>query len=103
MTCGRQITLKRVRLWMSSWIELATRCRPNSEAARSLAMAAQAGLVGGQARAFGIARCGAPLGVGQVGAEPAVALGQRLRMGQHDLDAVERILAGASGGGAPAG
>src|SRR5665647_1521331 len=43
--CGRQTTAKRVRLKASSWIAREATCRPNSLPARSLAIAAQAGLV----------------------------------------------------------
>ncbi|MNV37056.1 hypothetical protein D3C71_1285590 [compost metagenome] len=49
------------------------------------------GVGGGQAGALGIARHRAALGVRQVLGQPGLALGQRLRVGQHGLDAVERI------------
>ena len=45
----------------------------------------------GQARAFGIAGGGAPLGIGQVRGQPALALGQCLRMSVNRLDAFERV------------
>ena len=45
------------------------------------------GLIGGQAGAFGVAGHGAALGVGQMGGEPLLALGQRLGVGHHDFDA----------------
>ena len=62
----------------------------------------QAGLVRGQARAFGVAGNGAAFGVRQMLGQPALALRQRLRMRQHHLDAVERISC-AAGCGASAG
>ena len=72
----------------------ATMCRPNT---RGRAVAGQGGpgrVGGGQARAFGIARHGAALDIGQVLVQPVLALRQRLRMGQHGLDAVHgRLLA----------
>ena len=80
---------KRVRLWASSWIAGATTCRPNSLAARSLAMPARRAVEAGQPRAFGVARDRPPLGVRQVVAEPGVALRERLRMGADRVDAVE--------------
>ena len=82
---------KRVRLCGSSWIAGATTCRPYSLAARTLAMAASAASSAGQAGAFGVARDRPPLDVGQVVAEPAVALRERLRMGADCRDAVERV------------
>ncbi len=45
---------------------------------------------GSQPCAFGVAGYGAALRMGQVGVEPLLALGQRLRMGQHDLHAIGR-------------
>ena len=45
----------------------------------------------GQARAFGVARDRPAFGVGQVVAEPGMALRERLRMGADGVDAVERI------------
>eukprot|EP01136_Pigoraptor_vietnamica_P039263 Opistho-1_new@9838 len=47
------------------------------------------GVAGGQACAFGIAGDGTPFDMGQMRAEPALALRQRLGVGQDDLDAVE--------------
>jgi len=46
---------------------------------------------GGQARALGIARCGAALHVGQVVVQPALALRQRLRMRVDGLDARQGV------------
>ena len=46
---------------------------------------------GGQARTLGVAGDGAALGVRQVLGQPGLALRQGLRVGQHGLDAVERI------------
>ena len=45
----------------------------------------------GQARAFGVARGGAALGVGQVCGQPALALGQCLRVRVNRLDAFQRV------------
>ena len=82
---------KRVRLWASSWIAGATTCRPNSLAARSLAMPARRRVEARQPRAFGVARDRPALDVRQVVAEPAVALRERLRMGADRDDAFGRI------------
>ncbi len=88
---GCATTAKRVRLWASSWIAGATRCRPNSLAGAVAGDAGQARVEARQARALGIARDRAALGMGQVVAEPGVALGQRLRMGADGDDAFDRV------------
>ena len=59
---------------------------------RPVARNADPGRVGrGEPRPFGIAGGGAALDVGQMGVEPALALGQRLRVRVDGLDADQRI------------
>ena len=49
------------------------------------------GLSGGQSSAFGVAADRTSFGVGQVLAEPALALGQGLRVGQNHFDAFHGV------------
>jgi hypothetical protein len=49
-----------------------------------------AGVGGGQARPFGVAADCVALGLGQVLGEPALALGQGLRVRRHGGDALQR-------------